>query len=125
MRTAYFQNCFGNLQPVLSFLAVTASRWELCLQNTGVLVSLAATQHKLCIKLGISSLWLASKEHHLLLQMFITDTSASVADLVTYRKNSRGGLALLSLPFPTFSLVKTVVLNIVPPLLAQVADLDM
>lgn len=55
MRTAYFQNSFRNLQPVLSFLAVTASRWDLCLRNTGVLVSLAATQHELCIKVGISS----------------------------------------------------------------------
>lgn len=33
-------------------------------------------------------------------------------------------LALLSLPSPTFSLGKVVVLNIAPPLLAQVADLD-
>lgn len=28
------------MQPLLSFLAVTASWWELCLQKTGVLVSL-------------------------------------------------------------------------------------
>lgn len=72
------------------------------------------------------SLWQASKEGQLLFQMFIKIRCICFCERSGYLQVKLvGSLAMLSLLCPAFLLVKTVVLNLAPSLLAQVTGVDM